>query len=54
MADGALNTAAERIANLEEKCAGNYVKLTVDPSGKTYTVAVPSTRHQRSYKTKAR
>jgi competence protein ComEC len=52
--DGAMNTAAERIANLEEKCAGNYVKLTVDPSGKSYTVSVPSTHHQRSYKTKAR
>jgi competence protein ComEC len=52
--EGALNTTPERIANLEESCAGNYVKLSVDPTGKTYTVSVPSTRHQRTYKTKAR
>jgi competence protein ComEC len=52
--EGAINTAPERIANLEEDCGGNYVKLTVDPSGKSYTVSVPSTHHQRTYKTKAR
>jgi competence protein ComEC len=52
--EGALNTAAERIANQEESCAGHYVKLTVEPSGKSYAVSVPSTRHERSYKTKAR
>jgi beta-lactamase superfamily II metal-dependent hydrolase len=52
--EGAINTSPERIANLEENCAANYVKLTVEPSGKGYTVSVPSTRHKRSYKTKAR
>jgi competence protein ComEC len=52
--EGALNTAAERIANLEESCAGNYLKVSVDASGKSYTVFVPSTRHQRTYKTKVR
>ena len=52
--EGAINTSPERIANLEEKCAANYVKLAVEPSGKGYTVSVPSTRHKRSYKTKAR
>ena len=52
--EGAMNTAAERIANREESCAASHVKLTVEPSGKSYTVSVPSTRHQRSYKTKGR
>jgi competence protein ComEC len=54
VSEGAVNTGPERIANLEENCAGNYVKLSVEPSGKSYTVSVPSTRHQRTYKTKAR
>jgi competence protein ComEC len=52
--EGAINTAPERIANLEENCAGQYLKLSVEPSGKSYTVSVPSARLQRSYKTKAR
>jgi hypothetical protein len=52
--EGAINTSVERIANLEENCAANYVKLAVEPTGKGYTVSVPSTRHKRSYKTKAR
>jgi hypothetical protein len=54
VSEGAVNTVPERIANLEENCAGNYVKLTVEPIGKSYTVSVPSTRHQRTYKTKVR
>jgi competence protein ComEC len=53
VAEGATNTAAERIANQDERCAGNYVRASVDPSGKSYTLFVPSTRHQRTYKTKA-
>ncbi len=52
--EGAVNTAPERIANLEESCAGDHVKLSVEASGKSYTVSVPRTRHQRSYKTKGR
>jgi beta-lactamase superfamily II metal-dependent hydrolase len=52
--EGALNTGPDRIANLEEGSSANYVMLSVDASGKSYTVSVPSTHHQRSYKTKAR
>lgn len=50
------NTTPEKIANVEEKadkCAGNYVKLSVDPSGKKYTVSVPSTGHEQTFTTKS-
>jgi hypothetical protein len=46
------NTADEFIANLEEKCEGNYIKLSVDPSGKTYTISIPATGHSRTYQTR--
>jgi beta-lactamase superfamily II metal-dependent hydrolase len=48
------NTADEFIANLEEKCAGNYIKLAVAPDGKSYTVSIPATGHQRTYQTRAK
>jgi beta-lactamase superfamily II metal-dependent hydrolase len=47
------NTSPERIANAEEKCAGNYVKLSVDPNGKKYTVSVPATGHEQTFTTKS-
>ena len=43
------NTADEFIANLEKNCAGNYIKLSVDPSGKSYTVTIPANGHKRTY-----
>jgi len=46
------NTADEFIANIPEKCDGNYIKLSVDPTGKTYTVSIPATGHQRTYQTR--
>ena len=46
------NTTDEFIANLEEKCAGNYIKLSVDPSGKSYTISIPATGHQRTFQTR--
>ncbi|MBI4662087.1 MAG: MBL fold metallo-hydrolase [Verrucomicrobia bacterium] len=46
------NTADEYIANLEQKCQGNYIKLSVDPSGKSYTVSIPATGHRRTFQTK--
>src|ERR1041384_184592 len=47
------NTSDEFIANLDKNCAGNFIKLTVDPSGKTYTVAIPATGHKKTYQTRA-
>jgi hypothetical protein len=48
------NTEDAFIANLEEKCEGNYIKLSVVPSGKTYTVTIPATGHSKSFRTKTR
>jgi beta-lactamase superfamily II metal-dependent hydrolase len=46
------NTADELIANLDEKCAANYIKLTVAPDGKQYTVAIPGAGHSRTFQTR--
>lgn len=48
------NTADEFIANLDEQCKAHHVQLTVAPDGRSYTVAIPSTGHTRSYQTKAK
>ena len=52
-ADKDNNTDPECIANLEEKCAGNYIKLSVEASGKSYTVTIPANGHERTYRTKS-
>lgn len=51
---GADNTADELIANFEPAatCRGNHIELHVEPSGTSYTVRVPATGHQRTFKTK--
>ncbi|MSU69371.1 MAG: MBL fold metallo-hydrolase [Opitutaceae bacterium] len=46
------NTAMERIANLDEKCTGNLIKMSVAPDGKSYTVAIPATGFSCRYQTK--
>jgi competence protein ComEC len=33
---------------------GNYIKMSVAPDGKSYTITVPSTGHSRTYATKAK
>ncbi len=48
------NTADEFIANLEEKCQGNHLKLSVESSGKSYTVTIPASGHQRTYQTRVK
>lgn len=50
--DGQNNTSPEYIANLEAQCQANYLKLSVDPSGKTYTMTIPATGHKRTFQTK--
>jgi hypothetical protein len=50
--DSENNTANEYIANFEAKCQANYIKLTVEPLGKTYTVTIPATGHRRGFQTK--
>ncbi len=46
------NTSDELIANLDEKCDGNYIKLSVEPSGKAYTVSIPATGHKKTFQTR--
>jgi hypothetical protein len=51
-ADAENNTSDEFIANLAEPCTANYIKLTVAPDGKSYTVSIPATGHTRTYQTR--
>ncbi len=51
-ADSQNNTANEHIANLEARCQANYIKLSLEPSAKTYTVSIPTTGHKRAFTTK--
>lgn len=52
--DGATNNVADEfIANKEKECKGNYVKLSVAPDGKSYTVAIPANNHEQTYQTRA-
>jgi beta-lactamase superfamily II metal-dependent hydrolase len=46
------NPDLKYVANLEARnCAGNYIKCSVDPSGKTYTVSIPATGVSETYVT---
>lgn len=46
------NVADEYIANGKTECEGNYIHLSVDPQGETYTVSIPANKHSRTFKTK--
>lgn len=46
------NTADEFIANVPEKCDGNFIHLAVAPDGLSYTVSIPATGHSRTYATR--
>jgi competence protein ComEC len=46
------NTSPELIANDEDACKGELIKLSVAPDGKSYTVTVPSKRTTRTFPTK--
>ena len=48
------NTAPELIANLDEACAGNLVRLAVAADGASYTVAIPATGVSRKFGTTAK
>jgi competence protein ComEC len=50
--DGSPNTDEAYIANADKDCKANFIKLSVDPSGTTFTMTVPSTGHSRIYKTR--
>jgi beta-lactamase superfamily II metal-dependent hydrolase len=48
----AFNTSPDRIANQEEDCSAFFIKLSVDPSGRSYTMWVPPTGHRQTYATR--
>ena len=41
----------ECIANLAAACAGNCIKLSVAPDGKTYEISIPATQYHRTFQT---
>jgi hypothetical protein len=45
------NTDQEYIANIPEKCQANYIKCSVAPDGKSYTVSIPATGVSKTYAT---
>lgn len=46
------NTKDELIANLEKECQANYIKLTVAPDSKSYTISIPAKKHERTFQTR--
>lgn len=46
------NTAPELIANDEEACKGEFVKIAVEPDGSAYTVEVPSRGTRRRFESR--
>ena len=46
------NAPDEFIANLDKECKANYIQLSVDPAGKTYTVSIPANGHRKTFATK--
>jgi competence protein ComEC len=46
------NTMSGYIANEEEVCQGNLIKISVDPTALSYTVSIPARQLSRSYRTR--
>jgi competence protein ComEC len=46
------NTMSAYIANEEESCQGNFIKVSVAPNGQSYTVSIPAKQLSRSYRTR--
>ena len=51
LGDREYNTDQEYIANISEKCQGNWIKCSVEPDGKSYTVSIPATGVSKTYAT---
>ncbi|HEX4121510.1 MAG TPA: MBL fold metallo-hydrolase [Verrucomicrobiae bacterium] len=47
-----VNTDNEFIANIDVPCAGNYIKCSVEPSGKSYTISIPAKGYSKTYLTR--
>jgi competence protein ComEC len=52
--DAGNNPPDEFIANLPEKCQGNYIKMSVDATGRSYTVSIPANGHRATYQTRSK
>lgn len=51
--DGAKNnTGEEYIANKEKECNADYIKLSVAPDGRNYTMSIPANNHKRTFAVK--
>ena len=48
------STTDEYIANLDERCAAHFIKMSVEPSGTRYTITIPANGHSRTYTTRAK
>ena len=48
------NPPEEFIANLPDKCEAHYIKMSVDPSGKSYTFNIPGNGHRATYQTRTK
>jgi competence protein ComEC len=46
------NTADAFIANLPEKCDAHHLKLSVAPDGRSYTMRLPASGHERTFITR--
>jgi hypothetical protein len=46
------NAPNDLVANDDEACQGEFIKLSVDSSGKSYSVSIPSKQISRSYRTR--
>lgn len=50
--ESSVNTADDYIANLEDECKASHIHLSVKPDGKSYTVSIDATGHQKTYQSK--
>jgi beta-lactamase superfamily II metal-dependent hydrolase len=46
------NTTEDHIANIEKDCKGNFVKMSVNPDGGSYTVSIPSNGFSQTFQTR--
>jgi competence protein ComEC len=46
------NTMSGYIANEEENCQGNFIKLSVEGDGRSYSVSIPAKQIRRSFRTR--
>lgn len=46
------NTMSGYIANEVEACEGNFIKLSVGPNGRSYSVSIPAKQISRTYRTR--